>query len=117
MRRNVPARKNCFEMPQELRIDRNYVFKVTVHRAILNHEDAAVALKNRGLDFTGATIAEDRDIFAAINNFLARFPHTHGTKRVGLARPAQRWFGLLPGLEEGSIGPARRERSVWPKAI
>src|SRR5881394_1852141 len=64
VRSYVAARKNCFEMPQKLWINRNYVFKVTVRRAILNHKDSAVSLEDRGLDFAYAFSLEDRDIFA-----------------------------------------------------
>jgi hypothetical protein len=98
MRGYVPARKNRFEMAQKLRVNRYYVFKVTVRSAILNHENSAISLDDRGLDFPYALIQESLYRFSTIHNLLTRLAYTQWTKRVSLSRPAKRWLCFLPGL-------------------
>src|SRR5262245_10078927 len=96
MRSDVPTGKNCFEMPQQLWGDRDYVFTVSMSSAIFNHEDSAVSFEDGGLYFSHAFTEENRDIFPAGDDLLTRLAYTQWTKRVSLSRPAKRWFRLLP---------------------
>ena len=53
VRANVAARKNILQVFEEGRIDRHHVFKMAVNRAILHHEDFAIALDHLRFDFAG----------------------------------------------------------------
>src|SRR5690349_9392721 len=90
MRADVSSGKNFFEMSKELRVDRDHIFEVAVRRAILDHQDLAVTFKNGGLNLPDALIQQRAEVFLSINNFLARFAHTDGTKRICLPRPTER---------------------------
>ena len=51
-------------------------------------------------------------VHLAIDDLLANLGDAFGTKRIGLARPAQRRLRLLITLQQRLIGPLRRERRV-----
>ena len=49
---DIPAREGLLQVPKELRINGDDVFKMSVDWAILDHQDFAVALDNLRLYFT-----------------------------------------------------------------
>ena len=59
VRQDVAPRKNFFQVLRELRINRHDIFEVTVLRAILHHQDLAVALDHLRLDLAGLIGVED----------------------------------------------------------
>ena len=56
---DVTAGEALFQVPEERRVDRHDVFKMTVLRAILHHQDLAVALDNLRLDFADFLVQQD----------------------------------------------------------
>ena len=48
---DVAAREHLFQVLEERRVDGHHVLEVAVNRAILHHQDFAVALDHLGLDF------------------------------------------------------------------
>ena len=110
VRRNVAARKDFFEVLEELGIDGHYVFKVTVFGAILHHQDLAVALDDLRLDLANLFIEQHFVRQLPVEDLLADLRHAARAQRVRRARPAQRWLLLLIGLEQRLIGPLGSER-------
>ncbi len=58
---DIPAGKRLLEMPEELRINGDDIFEMSVDGAILDHQDFAVALDDLRLDFTGPFVQRERD--------------------------------------------------------
>src|SRR4051812_15856032 len=50
---DVPSGERLLQVPEELRINREDIFEMSVDWAILYHQDFAVALDDLGFDFTG----------------------------------------------------------------
>ena len=90
MRADISSGKNFFEMSKELWVDRHHIFEVTVRRAILDHQDLAVAFKNGGLNLPDSLVQQHAQVLLSINNLLPRFAHTVWTKRICLPRPTER---------------------------
>ena len=91
-------------------VDRHHVLEVAVDRAVLHHQDLAVALEDRRLDLADLLVEQDADVLLAVENLLPRFARARRAERVGLARPAERRLGLLVGLQQRLVRPLRRER-------
>ena len=53
VRADVAAREDVFQVLEERRVDGHHVFEVPVDRAVLDHQDLAVALDDLGLDLAG----------------------------------------------------------------
>jgi hypothetical protein len=85
---------------------------MAVQRAVLHHQDLAVALDDLCLDLANLLVEEHGDVFLPVEDLLPCFPGAGGAERVRLARPSERRLGLLMRLEERFVGPARRERGV-----
>ena len=83
-------------MLEELQVHGHHIFKVAVNRAVLYHQDIAVALNDLRLDLADLLIQQNLMRQLAINDLLADCRNALRTKRVGAARPAQRRLGLLP---------------------
>ena len=47
---DVPTRENFFQVLRELGVNRHYVFKQAMFRALLDHHDLAFALDDGGFD-------------------------------------------------------------------
>ena len=109
---NVAARELRLDVLEELGIDRHEVLGLAVPRTLLDHPDLVVPLHDRGLDLADLLGLEDRVVDLAVQDHLARLAHALRTQRIGLARPAQRGLGLLPGLEHWLVGPSRREGRI-----
>jgi hypothetical protein len=110
VRPDVASREHFFEVPEKGGIHRHHVLEMAVNRAVLHHQDLAVAFEDRRLDFADLLIQQDADVLLAVENFLSRLAHARRAERVGLARPAQWRLGLLVGLEQGFVRPPRGER-------
>ena len=93
-------------------VHRHHVLEVAVDRAVLHHQDLAVALEDGRLDLADLLVEQDADVLLAVENRLARLARAGRAERVGLARPAERRLGLLVGLQQRLVGPLRRERRV-----
>jgi len=75
VRAYVPAGEDRFQMPEECRIDRHHIFEVAVDRAILHHQDLAVALDHLRLDLARLVGVEDFERGLAIQDLLADLRH------------------------------------------
>src|ERR1700738_4908390 len=114
---DVAAGKNIFKMLRELRINRHHIFKVSVRRAVLDHQDLAVALDDLRLDLADLFVHQNFVGQLAVENLLADLGDAPGTQRVSRARPAERRLGLFIGLEQRLVGPFRRWRRILLDAI
>ena len=112
VRADVAAREHLLEVLEELGVDRHHVFEVAVNRAVLHHQDLAVALEDRRLDLADLLVQQDADVLLAVEDLLPRFAHAGRAERVGLARPAERRLGLLLRLQQRLVRPLRGERGV-----
>src|SRR5258708_5258262 len=114
---DVAAGKNLFEMLRELRVNRHHVFKVSMRRAVLDHQDLTVAFDDLGFDLADLFIHQNFMGEMAVENLLANLRDTLGAKRICRARPSQWRLRLLVGLEQRLVGPLRRWRRVGLDAI
>ena len=117
VRPDVAAGEHVLEVLEERRVHRHHVFEVPVDRAILDHDDLPVLLRDGGLDLADLLIEEDLVVLLAVDDRLARLAHAIRAERIGLARPAQRRLHLLPRLLQRELGPLRRERGVRLDAV
>ena len=53
---DVAAREDLFQVLEERGVDGHHVFEVAVNRAVLHHQDLAVALDDLGLDLAGLVV-------------------------------------------------------------
>jgi len=106
----MSRRSQGLDVFQKLRIDGHEIFEMPVLGAILDHPDLTVALDDLRFDLADLFIDEGRDLAIAAQDLLAGLDHTIRTKRIGLAREAERRLRLLPGFEDRLIGPFRDER-------
>ena len=109
MRAHIASREALFQVLEERRVDRHHVFKVAVLRAILHHQDLAVALDDLRLDLAHLFVQQNFVRQLAVKNLLANLRYALGAKRIGRARPAQRRLFLLPALLQRLVAPLRRE--------
>ena len=109
VRADVAAGEALFQMLEERRVDGHHVFKVAVLRAVLHHQDLAVALDDLRLDFANLLVQKDFVRQLAVEDLLANFRDATRAQGVGLARPAERRLRLFPGLQQRLIGPFRGE--------
>src|SRR5215469_14105155 len=86
-------------------------------RAILHHEDLAIALDDRSLDLADFFVEQNFGGQVTIENLLADFGYALGTQRVGAARPPQRRLGLLIRLQQRLVRPLRRRRRIRLDAV
>ena len=108
---DVAAGENFFEVLRKFGIDGHQVFEVSVLRTIFDHPDLPIALNNVGFNLARCfTIQQRRKCRGALQDFLANLRDTFWTERVRLARPAQRWLGFLPRLQDWLIRPLGGER-------
>src|SRR5271165_5321171 len=114
---NVAAGEDIFQMLEEGGVHGHDVFEVAVLRTVLHHEDFAVALDDLRLDFAGLLVHEDFDGQLAVDDLLADFRHALGAERVGGARPSERRFRFLIGLQQRLIGPPGRKRRIGIDAV
>ena len=70
---DVAAREALFQVPEEGRVDGHHVFKVAVLRAILHHQDLAVALDNLRLDLADFLVQQDFVRQLTVDDLLADF--------------------------------------------
>ena len=117
VRAHVGAGERLFEVLEERRVDRHDVLEVAVLRAILHHQDLAVALDDLRLDLADLLGEQDRVVALAVEDLLARLAHAGRAQRVGLARPAERRLHLLPRLQQRLLRPLRGERRVRLDAV
>ena len=106
---DVAAGVRVFEMFEERGVHRHHVFEVPVLRAVLDHQDLAVALDDGRLDLANLFVEQHLVVALAVEDLLARFADARRAQRVGLARPAERRLHLLPGLLNRLVGPLGRE--------
>jgi hypothetical protein len=100
VRADVAAGEALFQVLEERRVDRHDVFEVAVLRAVLHHQDLAVALDDGGFDLANLFIQQDFVRQLAVDNLLPDLRYAAGAERVGLTRPAQWRLRLFPGLEQ-----------------
>ena len=106
---DVAAGKHLLQMPEELRIDGDDIFEMSVHGTFLDHQDLAVALDDLRLDFAGLFLQQDAVILFAVDDLLADFRHAARAQRIGFARPAQGRLRFFAGLQQRLVRPLRRE--------
>ena len=117
VRADVAAGEDVFQVLEEGGVDGHHVFEVAVNRAILHHQDLAVALDDLRLDLAGLVGVEDFERRLAVQNLLADLRHATGAERIGLTGPAERRLGLFPALEQRLVGPLRDEARVLADLI
>ena len=100
MRRNIAAGKILLDPGQEARINGHKIFASAVDGTLFHHPHLAVAFNNLRLDFTDFLVHQIAPVLRPIENGLARLFDTPRAERIGLPRPPQRWFCLLPGLQQ-----------------
>src|SRR5262245_10817439 len=112
MRANVTARESFFQVAEHLRVDGHHVFKIAMDRAILDHQNFAVALDDLRLDLAHLLVAQHVHRQFAVQDLLANLRDALRTQAVGSARPAESRLGLFPGFEQRLVRPSRGERRV-----
>ena len=108
-RMSLPG-NDVLEVLEERRVHRHHVFEVPVDRAVLDHDDLAVLLRDGRLDLADLLVEEDLVVLLAVDDRLPRLAHAVRAERIGLARPAEGRLHLLPRLLQRELGPLRRER-------
>ena len=114
---NVAAGEDLFQMLEKRSVHGHHVFKVTVDRAVLHHQDLAVALDNLRLDLASLLVHQDFDRQLAVNDLLTNFRDALRAERIGGARPAQWRLRLLVRLQQGLVRPLRRKRRIGIDAV
>ena len=112
VRLDVAPRERLLEVLEHRRVDRHDVFEVPVHRAILDHQDLAVALDDLRLDLADLLVEQNRHVLLAVDDRLPRLARARRAQRVGLTRPAQRRLRLLPRFVQRLLRPLRREGRI-----
>ncbi len=112
VRGNIAAGVLCLDPLQEVGIDGHHVFVVAVDGAILDHPHLSVALDDLRLDLPDLFVHQVAPVLFALDDFLAGFLDAIRAERVRHSRPAQRWLGLLPGLQQRLVRPLRRDRRI-----
>ena len=110
--RNVAAGKDVFQVLREIGVDRHHVFEVAVLRAILHHQDLAVALDDGGLDLADLFVHQNFVRQFAVEDLLPDFRDTLRAQRISRPRPAERRLRLFVGLQQRLVGPFRGGRWV-----
>ena len=108
--RDVAAGEVLLDPFEELHVDGHQVFGLAVLRTILDHPDLAIAFDDLGFDLADLLVEQLCPVRFAADDRFAGFLDALGAKRIGLARPTQRGFGLLPGLQQGLFRPFRSKR-------
>jgi len=114
---DIAARKNLFQVLEEVGVDGHHVFKVAVLRTVLHHQDLAVALDDLRLDLARLLVHQDLDRQFAVDDLLANLGNALGAERIRGAGPAERGLRLLVRLEERLVRPLGRERRIGMNAI
>ena len=109
VRADVAAGEALFEVLEERRVDRHHVFEMAVLRAVLHHQDLAVALDDLRLDLADLLVQQDFVGKLAVDDLLADFGDAARAQGIGLAGPAERRLRLFPGLQQRLVRPLRRE--------
>src|SRR5580692_1157261 len=109
---DVAAGEDVFQVLGEFGVDGHHVFEVAVFRAVLDHQNLAVAFDDGGFDLAYFLVHQNFVRQFAIENLLADFRHTLRAQRIGGAGPAEGWLRLLVGLEQRFVGPFRGGRRV-----
>jgi hypothetical protein len=110
VRLDVAARERLLEVLEERRVDRHHVLEVAVLRAVLDHQDPAVALDDLRLDLADLLVEQDLVVALPVEDLLPGLAHADRAERIGLARPAQRRLHLLPRFLQRQIRPPGHER-------
>ena len=94
---------------RESGVDRHHIFKMAVLRAILHHQNLAVARDNLGLDLAHFLVAQNLDGQLAVDNFGADFRNALRAERIRGAGPAEWRLLLFPRLQQRLFRPFGRE--------
>src|SRR4029453_15169294 len=92
---NVAAGECLFEVLEKSGIDRLYVFKSPVLRAVLDHQDLTVALNYLRLDLPDFFVEQNLVRQLAVDDLLANFGHATRAERISSTRPSKWRFGFL----------------------
>ena len=114
---NVAAREDFFQVLEEVGVHGHHVFEVAVLRAVLHHQDLAVALDDLRLDLADLLVHQHFDRQLAVEDLLADLRNALRAQRVGGARPAQRRLRLLVRLQQRLVRPLRRKRRIGMNAV
>jgi len=114
---DIATREDLFEVLEESRVDRHDILEVTVDRAILNHQDLAIALNDLRFDLADLFIQKNLVGQLAIDDLLADLRHAFGTQRIGGTRPAEGRLFLLVRLQQGLIRPLRSKARVRANGV
>ena len=112
VRADVAAREDVFQVLEERRVHGHHVFEVAVDRAILHHQDLAVAFDDVGFDLADFLVQEDLVRQFAVHDLLPDFGDAFRTKGIGFPRPAQGRLHLLVAFEKRLVGPFGDERRI-----
>src|SRR5471030_375540 len=114
---DIAAGEYVFQVLEEGRIDGHDVFKMAVNRAVLDHQDFAIALDHLGLDLARFAVVEDIEGRLAVQNLLADLGDAARAQGIRLARPTQWGLGLFIGLEQRLIRPRRHKARILADPI
>ncbi len=114
---DIAAREDLFKMLEEGGIDRHDVFEVTMDRAVLHHQDLAIALDDLRLDLADLLVQQDLMRQLAIDDLLADGGHALGAEGVGGAGPAEGRLFFLVALEKRLVAPLGRKALVRANAV
>ncbi len=117
VRTDVAAGEDVFQVLEEGGVDGHHIFEVAVNRAILDHEDLAIALDDLRFDLAGLVGVENFERLLAVENLLPDLRDALRAQRIGCAGPAQGRLHLFPGLEERFFRPIRNEAGILPDLI
>ena len=97
-------------MPEERGVIGHHVLEMAVLRAVLHHQNLAIALDDGRLDLADLLVDQNLVVLLAVEDFLPNLRHAFRTQRVSLARPPERRLDLLVGLQQRPVSPRRDER-------
>ncbi len=114
---DIAAREHLLQMCHHLNVDRHEIFKMAVNRAVLHHQDLAVALDDLCLDLADLLVQKNLVRQLAVNDLLADLGDTLRAERVRRTGPTEGRLFLLVALQKGLIAPAGCKARVGADAI
>jgi hypothetical protein len=88
VRADVTARECFFQMAEERHIHGHNVLEMTVLRAVLYHQNLAIAFNNLRLDLSDTLIEQNFMRKLPVKNLLADLRDAFWAQRIGSTRPA-----------------------------
>src|SRR5439155_7686486 len=105
----VAPKEERLNSSQELRIGSHHVFKLSVFRTVLLHDDLTILFENLGLNLARVFIHQGFQSSLSGDNGITNFLYTSWAKTVSLARKTERRRRSFVGFQERARGPVRTD--------